>query len=336
MEMTFNEYTSKMFSILETAIYNYEIETLVEASDLAVVDNKDAAEKKASRFEAVKKIAKNVWDKIWTAIKNFFSALVRKANELVNAPVVLTKDMQLYPGATKFDSTLMRYASELAAGKVENADEALKYLDNSVNMETVKEGTEINTRNLTAIYKKYLAAIEKCEKTTFNGDNENLKVAQTVLKRIINVLYSYADQADKLMTARTAQVIANKAAKEKAKADKKKEDIKEEVKNESVEADDIALSARLILEAANLLKEDADYVDGIEGGEGTQKEIEDIPEEKPETTGEYPADDITGGEGEKVDQEEIKDLLDDDKEAIAILNDDEGGKAVTESVIITF
>ena len=47
--------------------------------------------------------------------------------------------------------------------------------------------------------------------------------------------------------------------------------------DESVDNVDIALSAKLILEAANLLREDAeDYVDGIEGGEGTYKDIDDI------------------------------------------------------------
>lgn len=334
MDMTFDQYTSKMFSILETAIYNYEINTLVEAAD-----GEDTTEKKASRFAALKDVAKKVWNNIWKAIKTFISNLVAKANDLVNAPVTIDEDMKLYPGATKFDGTLMRYANELASGKIDNVDEAIKYLDTSVNMtDVVKAGSSVNTRGIGSTYKKYLAAIEKLEGVTFNGDSDDLKTAQTALKRIINVLYSYAGQADKLITAKAKQVIANKEAKAEAKAAKEAEKInKAKANNESVEADDISLSARLILEAANLLREDAeDYVEGIEGGEGTQKDIDDIPEEKPETTGEYPADDITGGEGEKADQEEIKDLLDGDEEAIAILNDDEGGKAITESVVIRF
>lgn len=334
MDMTFNQYTSKMFSILETAIYNYEINTLVEAAD-----GEDTAEKKESRFAALKSVAKKVWANIWKAIKTFISNLIAKANDLINKPVTIMEDMKLYPGATKFDGTLMRYASELASGKIDNVDEAIKYLDTSVNMtDILKAGSTVNVRGINSTYKKYLAAIEKLEAVNFEGDSDELKTAQTALKRITNVLYQYAIQADKLITARTKQVIAEKQAKAESKAAKQAEKIKNaEANNESVEADDIALSARLILEAANLLKEDAeDYVSGIEGGEGTYDDINDIPEEKPETTGEYPADDITGSEGEKVDQEEIKDLLDGDAEAIAILNDDEGGKAVTESVVIHF
>lgn len=332
MEMAFNEYSSKMFSILETAIYNFEINTLVEAAD-----GEDTAEKKESRFAALKSIAKKVWTTVWTAVKKFISNLIAKLKDH-KEPVIINEDTKLYPAATKFDGTLMRYANELASGKIDNADKALKYLDTSVNMVEVKAGTSINTRGLMTVYNKYIAAIEKLEATTFNGDSEALKVAKEVHKRTINVLYSYAIQIDKLINERTKQVTERMKAETEAKAAKEAEKInKAKANNESVDTDDIALSARLILEAANLLREDAeDYVDGIEGGEGTYKDINDIPEEKPETTGEYPADDITGGEGEKVDQEEIKDLLGDDSEAIAILNDDEGGKAVTESVIITF
>ena len=334
MDMTFDQYTSKMFSILETAIYNFEINTLVEAAE-----GEEAPEKKESRFAALKAVAKKVWTTVWTAVKKFISNLIAKLKDRINEPVVIEKDMKLYPAATKFDGTLMRYANELASGKIDNADEALKYLDTSVNMVDVNAGTTINTKGLVTVYNKYLAAIEKLEATTFNGDSEALKVAQEVHKRIINILYSYAGQVDKLTNLRTKQVVERMKAEAEAKAAKEEEKInkaKAKVNNESVDADDISLSARLILEAANLLREDADYVDGIEGGEGTQKDIDDIPEEKPETTGEYPADDITGGEGEKPDQEEIKDLLDGDAEAIAILNDDEGGKTVTESVVIHF
>ena len=52
MEMTFDQYTSKMFSILETAIYNYEINTLVEAAD-----GEETTEKKESRFANLKAVA---------------------------------------------------------------------------------------------------------------------------------------------------------------------------------------------------------------------------------------------------------------------------------------
>lgn len=342
MEMTFNEYTSKMFSILETAIYNYEINTLVEAAD-----GEDNTEKKESRWATLKAVAKKVLNAIWTAIKTFFQKIAAKANELINKPVTLMDDMTTYPGATKFDSTLMRYANEFASGKVDNVDEAIKYMDTVAMTDKFSKGSEVNTRGIAGTVKKYLAAIEKLEKVTFNGDDEALKTAQTAIKRVVGILKSYANQANELLNAKLAQDIATKRDALKAKSDKldaemnaKAHDqtIKERKSmGESVEADDVALSARLILEAANLLREDAeDYVDGIEGGEGTQKDIDDIPEEKPVVTDEYPADDITGGEGEKIDQEEIKDLLDGDKEAIAILNDDEGGKAITESVVIRF
>ena len=315
MEMTFNEYTSKMFSILETAIYNYEINTLVEAAD-----GEDTPEKKESRWASVKAIAKKVFSAIWTAIKTFFGKIVDKANELVNKPVTLMEDMTVYPGATKFDATLMRYANEFAAGKVDNVDDAIKYMDGVQMTDKFSKGSTVNTRGIATAAKKYHVAIVKLEQVAFNGDDESLKTAQKAIQRIIGILKSYAKQANELLDAKLAQDIADKRDALKAKADKKDAKVNakahdqamaERANNESVEADDIALSARLILEAASILN-----------GE--------------EETAEYPADDITGGEGEKIDQEEIKELVDNDQEAIAILNDDEGGKAITESVIITF
>ena len=319
MDMTFDQYSSKMFSILETAIYNYEINTLVEAAD-----GEDTAEKKESRFAALKSVVAKVFSNIWKAIKAFFEKIADKANELINKPVTLMDDMTVYPGATKFDGTLMRYANEFATGKIDNVDEAIKYMDTVQQTDKFSKGSQVNTRGIAGTLKKYVVAIEKLEKVNFTGTDEEVKPAQTALKRVIGILNSYAKQAQELLNAKLAQDIATKKDELKAKTDKldakinaKAHDQAMKERNqpvtESVEADDIALSARLILEAANLLNE-----------------------ETVETTGEYPADDITGGEGEKVDQEEIKELLDNDAEAIAILNDDEGGKVVTESVVIRF
>ena len=338
MEMTFNEYTSKMFSILETAIYNYEINTLVEAAD-----GEDNAEKKESRWNNVKAIAKKVLGAIWAAIKTAYQKFIGFLNEIIHKPVVLTEDMVVYPGAIKFDSTLMRYANEITSGKIDNVDEINKYLDAIETTEKLAKGTTVDTKGLMGACKKYVAAIERLEKVSVNteADPETLKVIQGTAKRISKLLTEYNSQAKNLVISKEIQNQTQKRDKVKAKLvdeNAKLSDLHaKKLNNESVEADDIALSAALILEAANMLREDAeDYVDGIEGGEGAYMDIDDIPEERPEFTREYPADDITGGEGEKIDQEEIKDLLDGDKEAIAILNDDEGGKAITESVVIRF
>ena len=336
MDMTFETYSSKMFSILETAIYNYEINVLVEDAE-----GPEAAEKKESKLANLKAVAAKIWSNIWKAIKSLFQTIAAKANELINSPVTVTEEdgITIYPGATKFDGTLMRYANEFAAGKIDNVDDALTYMDKVQMTDKFAKGTEVPTRGIAGTVKKYIAAIERLEKVTFNGDNEDLKTAQTAIKRIIGILTSYANQAKKLLSAKATQTAEEIKAKAESKAAKMaSKDDKETATNESVDDSNITLSARLILEAANLLREDAeDHVDGIEGGEGTQDPIDDIPEEKPETTGEYPAEDVTGGEGAPIDQKEVKELVEDDKEAIDILNDDEGGKAVqTESVVIHF
>ena len=352
MEMTFDQYTSKMFSILETALYNYEIDTLVEAAD-----GEENAEKKDSRFSALKSVAKTVFSNIWKAIVAAWNWVVNRINELKNKPVVLKTDVTVLKGAVEFDSNIMRYATEIQKGDVSLCKEASDYL---TKLETVtfKAGETVNTAKLATIAKKYIAAASKCSAyaDVLHSDEKEMRQISNTLKAIANKLTEMHKGAHKLIAfkevadkeaddARVADKIGKKREALKAKADRldakinakaHAQAIKDRVNNESVDADDIALSARLILEAANLLSEDAsDYVDGIDGGEGAYQDIDDIPEEKPETTGEYD-EDVNGGEGEKIDQEEIKDLLDDDSEAIAILNDDEGGKAITESVVITF
>ena len=53
MEMTFNQYVDTLCECIDTAIYNYNIEVMVEAADEAVEDPKKSSE----RFAKLKNIA---------------------------------------------------------------------------------------------------------------------------------------------------------------------------------------------------------------------------------------------------------------------------------------
>lgn len=360
MEMTFEQYTSKMFAILETALYNYEIDTLVEAADAedgALVNVENNEKKKESRFGALKNVATKVFSKIWEAIIAAWKWVLDRINELKNKPVVVREDIVVLKGAVEFDANIMRYATEIQKGDVSLCSEAEDYIKKLGHV-TYKAGETVNTAKLAGIAKKYMAAAAKCSSSAevLHGDSKSMRRISQTLRTISNKLTEMYKGAHKLLAfkeiadkeaddAKVYEKIGKKRDNLKAKAEKMDAKInakahaqamKERVKNESVDTDDITLSARLILEAANLLREDADdYVDGIDGGEVLYKEIDDIPEETPVSTGEYD-EDVNGGEGEKIDFEEIKDLVDGDSEAIAVLTDDEGGKAITESVVIRF
>ena len=337
--MTLNQFTDKMFSIMETALYNYEINTLVEAAD----DPEAAEANKPGKFANAVAVVKAALRKVWDAIVAAFKWVVDKINAAKHAPITLDSDIEVYKGALSANTTLGMYAKELLNGRIDcvNNGKLDKELETALEKEIKKAGDTINSKDIMAIAKKYSAMAAQLRSIGFKGAEEDADAATKAVRKIADVYTKYASDCRKLcgkivdIKQTEDDKLANKIADKREKARVKNEKAQLKTANESV--DTVALAAQLLIEAANLLNEDAeDYVDGIEGGEGTQKDIEDIPEEKPTTDDEYPADAVTGGEGEKIDQEEIKDLVDGDKEAIDILNDDEGSKAITESVILHF
>ena len=104
---------------------------------------------------------------------------------------------------------------------------------------------------------------------------------------------------------------------DKKSDDKKDEKIDDQTKTVVEAAIEALYDKALLCEST----EEADVY--IHKAEELQNAIDDIPEEKPVVDDEYPADDVTGGEGEKLDQEEIKDLIGDDAEALALLTQDD-------------
>ena len=101
------------------------------------------------------------------------------------------------------------------------------------------------------------------------------------------------------------------SAKDDDKKESKVDDKTKEVVNEAI----IALYEKAAL------TESAEVANAcIQKAEELQKAIEDIPEEKPVSDDEYPADDVSGGPGDDADQEYIKELVGDDAEALKLLN----------------
>ena len=341
--MTINQYTDKMFSIIETALYNYEVNALVEAAD----DPEAAETNKPSKFANAMKVVGAAIKKVWDAIINAFKWLIDKIKNVVNKPITLDADVEVYKGALRANTTLGMYAKELLNGRIDcvKNGKLAEELEKALEKELCRAGQTINTREIMAVCKKYVAMASQLRNIGFKGNEEDVNEANRAVKQIADAYTKYAADCRKLcqkivdIKQTDDDKLAGKiAGRDKAAKKEEKRQLKmKPMTDDASSADDITLAAQLIMEAAQLLSEGAeDYVDGIEGGEGTQKDIEDIPEEKPVVDDEYPADAVTGGAGEPIDQEEVKDLVDGDKEAIDILNDDEGSKTVTESVILRF
>jgi hypothetical protein len=326
-------------------MYNCEIDALVEAAG----DKRSAGEVVKSGLAKAGKLMKTVLSKIWAAIRWAFRKLIDMINgikDFATKPIIVTEYKQYCKGTFNFDSTIMRYADNVTKGNITDEKAMEDYLDNPP-VVSLNKGDKIDTRGLQKTLIKYEAAITRLENnarryedtnpSTEEQKDKNSKIV-SYSKYVASVLRKYAEEMNEVLKMREdleterdmakeerknekiANKIADKAEKREnkryaaeTKADAKAAD-KYHAMNDSVEVDDITLSARLILEAAELLREESEEADD-----------------------EYPTD-VNGGEGQDLDYEEIKDLVGDDKEAMSILTDDDvcGGKAITESVIITF
>jgi len=343
MEMTFDQASSKLFAVLEAAIYNYEIEVMVEEAD-GGSDNAEATTTKESKFANLKQLAGKVFGKIWGWILKAIDGILTFVMKW-RGPVTVTKDMTVYPGALSFDGKLMQYANELSNGNFSNYDDAIDYFNGIQMDKKLTKGSTIMANPIKSTMQKYKAAITRLEGAMkrFKGSSEDMNKINVAIKRAAAILGTYVKQCNEIVNMyneadkeKLAEQIGKKRENREAKAQKKNDKEFNKYQKEFHESgiDTSALAQTLLAEAARLISEDAaDNTDGIDGGKVLS---DNIPEEKPVVDNEYPADAVTGGEGDGSDSDAIKDLVDGDNEALKILTDDKGSETVTESVIIRF
>ena len=355
MEMTFNQYVDTLCECIDNAIYNYNIEVMVEAAD------GEDSEKSSKRFAKLKAIADGavaVFKKVWKALLE----LIRKVEMKVlgfRKPFAVTKDIEVSEGAIKFDAKLCSMIDKglFTENNIEMY-EAKEYVDDyKPSVKNIKEGTVITVSNLENLISKYKFAVSKFKDESdalhsiyedeihksFVDDNYTpehnhfiILTKEKIVRDGSKILRQYIRDINTLLA--NAKEYAEAAKKEDAKPMKEmidKANSKEIDKyNESIDIS--ALRASLLSEAARLLDEDAAcYVNGIDGGDVLS---DGLPSEKPVVDDEYPADDVTGGYGDGTDETPIEDLVDND--ALDILKADKGSVdptvPVTESVVIRF
>ena len=253
--MTLGQYTDKMFSIMETALYNYEINTLVEASD----DPEAAEANKASRFAKAIAVVKAAMQKVWDAIVSAFKWIVDKINSVAHKPITIDTDMEVYEGAIKPNTTLGMYAKELLNGRIDclRNGKLEKELKDSLKKIPLRAGETINSRDILAVAKKYNAMAAQLRGIGFKGSEKDSNEATKACNKIADAYMKYAADCRKLCQ----KIVDIK------QTDKKMEPMTDDA------SDDVTLAAQLIMEAAQLLSEGAeDYVDGIGG---TQNDIDE-------------------------------------------------------------
>lgn len=343
MEMTFNNYLYKLDSIIESAIFNYETEVMTEdideSSDYYALKT---AEKKEGKFKAVCRVIGAAIEKAWMAVIAFIDKMINKYYECIkyrNVDVEVVEDIKIYHAALSFDPMLNTILSNMISKNVseEDIDKAEKYmsqvgnmdLDNENKVITFKKGSFIKAKDIIALQaaaKNYKKLSEKALKaegafSAMEDKSELVSRAAKVITRLSGIVQSIVAQGDKIVDLYHKAQGLQKELDDNAKKVKKaeKEAKKAAKKNDKEPTNESADLVSALLSTASALLESVDDEDPV-------AEFDD----------EYPADNISGGEGEKIDHEEIKDLINDDEEALAILTDDEGSATVHENVVITF
>lgn len=327
-EMTFSDLLYKVDAMLETAIYNYEVEVMTESA------NEDP-EKKASKLEALKKVFVTAIKKIWEAILNLIDTIIAKFDQYIrnkNVPIEAGHDITIYPQVKEFDGKLYdAFVKVTAKGVTEEDVKAAEEVLKGYNKETAyKAGDEISVADLIKIrrnlnkWKNFAAKAHKAEAYVANVIANGGDIASDV-KTVIGRFASLTSSV--LKDAQTIIGMGNTAAALAAQDDKNKKQEAREAKRAAKDMADGGAQNESSTEIASKLLGIASAL--LEGAD-------DIYEENSVKGDEYPADDITGGEGQKPTQEEVKDLVGDDKEALAILADDEGSTTVHESIVIKF
>ncbi len=327
MTITYEQAYSKLDSIVESALVNFECEVLTEGVDVG------------KAFRVVKAAIIKLIDTVINFVKQL--AVKFKARGIDSVPYKAGELKAAVDRATadSMCASIAKVAGDLRNGEVNtNANAGIKLGERTTADGTVSKADIIAILN--SVHKT--TAQLKAEINRYADKDPDAAKKLEIIKGYVTKLNQVANAVATVVGKAGESARADAKAQKAADAAKAAEG-RAQVPSTQSESATVRM-AKLLVEAAAILEEangEADpavdahpYVDGIEGGEGTQDPIAEIPEEKPEEAAE-PCPEVSGGEGAPVDLEEIKDLVGDDKEAIALMTEPEGS-AVCEAVEIDF
>lgn len=360
MEMTYSEYLDKIDAIVETALFNYEMDVMTEATEMLEKKNdRHTLDKIKAKAGALGSTIKGAIKKIWDMICSLIDKVIATFDSMLHS-----KDLQVMAqedvlaDVVNYNSKFAEWLNLMTTS--DPSDEEFAKIESEVKgfYDSVKSAPEIAIKKGEVIPKATLMTIrrnlmkykglrgqalkfdKKVDRLIQKGETNHLSTIKGINKDIAACLSSTViAQANKVakwkkderrddISVREDLRAENRAAKRDARAEAKAEkQAAKQAQNESASIVDSLLEA-----AAMLLNEDAN----IKTDTSSQRDIDDIPTESSVKDDDYPADDVTGGEGIAPDNEEIKELVGGDAEAMKILADDEGSKAITESVVIEF
>ena len=339
--MTYTEACNSLFTMVENAMFEYECECAILEEDA----NPAAGEKAKAILGKIWAGIKKLGEIILNAIKAACKWVAAKIGDRGGAALVANQDFEI----TKYTANVIaagnlkeiqKCTNEIANYKLgeDNNDDITKLfveLDDVLkevksDMVTIKAGDKLKSSDyyLKLLKKSYAYVnvinekINGIEKSIASSENNDVDIenAKNVMS-VLNIYKSFTDMLNKDIHTIFVNSGSDARFGKNAKAELK---IKgRDVQAESVEGDSIsALRARCLIEAASILKEAADDA-YVKVDPAQQKDVENIPEERPVEAPEYP-EDTSGGEGIPEDfLEDTKDLVDDDKKAMDLLTDDE-------------
>lgn len=362
--MTYIEAIDNLSALCESIVIDYEYAVITEATDFDGNDTRTKTEKAKQTAEGAIYKFKMALIKLWEVAKSLINKLISKIKAIIVAKHG-SENMVLNDAACENDTITLsgvildpkkalkvalqaKYALKKGYNVTVGDDAIIKQIDE------VLEDKEVSIKTKFGTVAQYFELAKVLEQVAMDGSRvaaikvgtqltpESLQVKQGIDRKIIEMFRVFGRDYSKLTTkSKIFDITPDKAkAVKKQQRDRDMQDMTSDIAygrkkalGESASyADLMKLKAELLMEAAEACETAAHtMVDTV-----PQKDIEDIPEEKPTVDDEYP-EDVSGGEGLREDHlEDTKGLVNDCDNAMDILTKDDDSEAITEAIDLVF
>ena len=328
--MTYCEAIDTLCTMYENACLEYELDVITEAA------SEDGSQSDADKSKVMKFVNTivNILKKFWGAVRSLFLKISAKV-KAVKGTLVLSKDIQVCKAFVDLDMTIFNEAAKVLSVTNMNKDDDFEFdkkVQEGSRKTELKAGTKINADRLLNYVDRVTKLADKVNNSIQNPNIEFANVYNEKIEDFANEVRYKQSISTRMMSLvnelmKDVTLFVNSSTMGKEEANKKMHDIQNNLDKtfgESVTLADNKRKAKILIEAAEILE-----------SEVIQKAVEDIPEEKPDEAKEYP-EDTSGGEGLREDHlEDTKELVDDSKEAVDIMTEDENSKTISESIDIS-
>lgn len=361
--MTYCEAIDNLSALCESIMIDYEYAVITEATDFEGNDSRSKTENAKENVANLAHKIKMALLKLWEVVKS----LINKIKSKIQAFIVAKKgseQMILNDAASANDEIVLsgvildpkkalKVALQAKYAVTKGYDTAVG--DNGI-LDTIDEllqDKKVSIKQKFGTAAQYFELAKVLEQVAMDGSKaamtinttltpEQMHAKQTIHNKVAAMFRAFGRDFNKLTLP--SEIFNKQPEKAKdARRQQRDQDMhqmanditygnKKALGESATYADLMKLRAELLVEAAEACATVAHTMTD----DTPQKDIEDIPEEKPVVDKEYP-EDVSGGEGLREDNlEDTKELIDNDSDAMDIMTKDEDSKTITEAIDLVF